>query len=193
MEEQYWNNRYINEETGWDTGAAASALTTYFQQLKNKNISILIPGCGNAYEAMFLIENDFTNITLLDIAPELVNNLNLKFKNFVPVPLKIIQQDFFQHQQKYDLIIEQTFFCALPIVNRISYVQKMYELLKPGGKLVGLLFNREFEGGPPFGGSETEYRELFLQKFSIKTMTTAYNSIEPRKNSELFFIAQKEK
>ncbi len=193
MEEQYWNNRYINEETGWDIGATAPALTSYLQQLKSKNISILIPGCGNAYEAMFLIESGFTNITLLDIAPALVNKLKFEFKNFVPVPLKIIQQDFFQHQQKYDLIIEQTFFCALPIINRRSYVQKMYELLKPGGKLVGLLFNREFEGGPPFGGNETEYRELFLEKLNIKTMTTAYNSIEPRKNSELFFIAQKQK
>lgn len=191
MDENFWNNRYLKNEIGWDIGEAAPALTDYFKQLKNKNISILIPGCGNAYEAFFLIENGFTNITLLDIASELVNNLKEKFKAHIPYPLKIINQDFFLHEEKYDLIIEQTFFCALPPALRRKYVHKMYDLLHPGGKLAGLLFNRFFQGGPPFGGNEKEYRELLLEKFTIKLMATANNSIEPRKETELFFIAEK--
>lgn len=191
MEENYWNERYLKKETGWDIGSAAPALTEYFQQLNNKNISILIPGCGNAHEAFFLIDNGFSDITLLDIAPELVHQLKEKFKNYIPSPLNIIQQDFFAHHKQYDLIIEQTFFCALTPALRKDYVDKMYELLNTGGKLVGLLFNRYFEGGPPFGGEEQEYRNLFSAKFSFKIMATAYNSITPRKNSELFFIAEK--
>ena len=69
----------------------------------------------------------------------------------------------------------------------------MQELLNPGGKLVGLLFNRAFEVGPPFGGNEKEYRDLLEEKFTIKTMASAYNSIEPRKATELFFIAVNDK
>ncbi len=193
MDDNYWNDRYLKNQTGWDIGAAAPSLMDYLNQLKNKSISILIPGCGNAHEALFLIKNGFTNITLLDIAPELVSRLAEKFKAHIPAPLKIINQNFFEHKEKYDLIIEQTFFCALLPSLRKAYVTQMQELLNPGGKLVGLLFNRAFEGGPPFGGNEKEYRDLLEEKFTIKTMASAYNSIEPRKATELFFIAVNDK
>ena len=89
------------------------------------------------------------------------------------------------------MIIEQTFFCALNPALRKDYVDRMYELLKPGGKLVGVLFNRSFEGGPPFGGSKEEYKELFDEKFVIKKMEDCYNSIEPRKDAEVFIILAK--
>ena len=73
----------------------------------------------------------------------------------------------------------------------VFFLQKMYELLKPSAKLVGLLFDKQFEGGPPFGGSKTEYEILFAPYFNIKTIEPAYNSIKPRAGVELFCIFQK--
>jgi thiopurine S-methyltransferase len=64
----------------------------------------------------------------------------------------------------------------------------MKSLLAIGGRLAGVLFNRDFDGGPPFGGSDVEYRNLFSKYFSIKTLETCYNSILPRQNTESFFI-----
>ena len=53
--------------------------------------------------------------------------------------------------------------------------------------LVGILFQKElFKDHPPFGGNEKIYRKLFEPFFNIQKIETAYNSIEPRKNSELF-------
>jgi len=64
----------------------------------------------------------------------------------------------------------------------------MYELLNSGGKLTGLLFNKEFEKeGPPFGGTSAEYESLFQHHFEIKILEDCYNSIQPRAGSELFF------
>ncbi len=56
----------------------------------------------------------------------------------------------------------------------------MHSLLKPGGKLVGVLFNRAFEGGPPFGGNMDEYQDLFEPTFTLQTLASCYNSIKPR-------------
>ena len=64
----------------------------------------------------------------------------------------------------------------------------MFEVLNPGGKLAGVLFNRAFEGGPPFGGNMDEYVQLFSEKFVVKTMAACYNSIEPRMGSEVFVV-----
>jgi thiopurine S-methyltransferase len=68
----------------------------------------------------------------------------------------------------------------------------MYQLLKSGGKLIGLLFNHEFRfEGPPFGGTQDEYKVLFEPFFKIKKMEIAHNSIKPRAGRELFIILQK--
>lgn len=67
----------------------------------------------------------------------------------------------------------------------------MHQLLAENGILFGLFFNREFESGPPFGGSQKEYEALFKNAFRIQKMEIAQNSISPRANSELFFTFEK--
>ena len=166
-------------------------LEAYFSQLQNKQASILIPGCGNSYEAAWLLDHDFTSITLIDISEVLTARLRGLFATIPDPPLRIITGDFFQLTGQYDLIVEQTFFCALDPSLRERYITHMYSLLRPGGKLIGLLFDRNFSDGPPFGGHETEYQNLLEKKFTLKTLAPCYNSIPPRAGSELFFIAEK--
>ncbi|MFV5700893.1 methyltransferase domain-containing protein [Flavobacterium sp. XS2P12] len=189
LDAAYWEAQYKAKTTGWDLGKVSPPIQTYVDTISNKNSSILIPGCGNSYEAEYLLEHGFTNITVIDIAPTPVAVLKEKFKNNPNI--KIILGDFFEHQGKYDLIIEQTFFCALPPTMRQKYVWKMHQLLADEGKLAGLLFNRTFEVSPPFGGSKEEYEMLFAIAFDFLKMDLCPNSIAPRANSELFFELKK--
>ncbi|MEL6720043.1 MAG: SAM-dependent methyltransferase, partial [Bacteroidota bacterium] len=101
--------------------------------------------------------------------------------------------DFFQHQGQYDLILEQTFFCSfLPTMqNRKAYAQKMYELLKPKGKLVGLWFEIPMRDKRPFGGTKEEYLSYLEPLFQVKTFEQCHNSIPPRQENELFGIFKK--
>ena len=185
----FWDNQYQNNTIGWDLGTISPPIKSYIDTLKNKNIRILIPGCGNSYEAAYLLEQGFTNITVIDIAPTLVENLKTKFKNNSNI--NIILGDFFEHQGEYDLIIEQTFFCALPPEMREKYVSKMHQLLAKEAKIAGLLFNRTFENGPPFGGSQEEYEILFKNAFNFLKMEVCQNSVAPRAGSELWIEFQK--
>lgn len=189
LDANYWNERYLNQQTGWDIGFASTPLVAYAEQIQDKNIEILIPGCGNAYEAIFLAEKGFKHITVLDIAPKLVEVLQEKCKNYPQI--RVLHQDFFLHQGFYDLILEQTFFCAISPTLRGDYAKKMHELLKESGKLVGLLFNRNFDSSPPFGGNIEEYRDYFKPYFTEKVFEKCYNSIAPRADSEIFMILQK--
>lgn len=189
LDAAYWEAQYKAKATGWDLGKISPPLKAYVDILENKNISILIPGCGNSYEAEYLLEQGFTNITVIDIAPTPVADLKEKFKNNPNI--KIILGDFFEHQGEYDLIIEQTFFCALPPAMRQKYVWKMHQLLAYEGKLVGLLFNRTFEISPPFGGSKEEYEILFKEAFDFLKIDACLNSIAPRASSELFIELKK--
>ena len=93
---------------------------------------------------------------------------------------------------QYDLILEQTFFCALHPTLRHQYAQHMLALLKPGGKLVGLLFNEALnDNQPPFGGNTQAYQAIFENVFKIKKMELCYNSINQRKDRELFIQFEK--
>jgi SAM-dependent methyltransferase len=187
LDKNYWDNQYLSQTTGWDLGKASPPLVDYFSTITNKQISILIPGCGNAYEADYLLTNGFKNITVIDISATLCNELEKKFNN----KINIICGDFFELNGQYDLIIEQTFFCALPPFLRQHYVFKMHQLLQPNGKIIGLLFNRSFEKNPPFGGTKEEYENLFKTAFSFIKFDACTNSIAPRLGSELFFEFEK--
>ncbi len=191
LNDQYWSQRYENHQTRWDIGQVAPALKAYFDQLTDKNLAILIPGCGNAHEATYLLQQGFTNITLIDISAVLVNFLQKKLQFYVEKGnIRVIHQDSFEHLGNYDLIIEQTFFCAIDPSLRPIYARKMSELLNPKGKLVGLLFDCNFEGGPPFGGSKAEYIPYFEPYFKLKTFEKCYNSIPPRAENELFICLE---
>lgn len=185
LDEAYWNNRYLNQQIGWDIGYVSTPLKTYIDQLEDKQQRILIPGGGNSYEAEYLFQQGFTNVFVVDVATEPLNAFLKRVPNFPSSHL--LHADFFELEQRFDLIIEQTFFCALNPKVRKDYVEKMHQLLLPQGKLVGLLFNDPlFTDHPPFGGNKAEYVALFKTHFEFKHFEIAYNSIKPRMDRELF-------
>lgn len=189
LDEEYWTSRYKNGYIGWDLGSPSPPLYQYLCQIDSKEIEVLIPGGGNAYEVAAAYGLGYTKVHLLDIAlPPIVRFL--KSNPSFPKS-QVHHQDFFDHEGKYDLILEQTFFCALNPNVRSAYVQKMFHLLKPGGKLVGVLFDREFSGGPPFGGNAEEYKGYFSPYFKIVKFERCYNSVSPRQGTELFIILKK--
>ncbi len=192
-----WEHRWQTGQTGWDLGAPSPPLCRYADQIppERRHLRVLIPGCGNAYEATYLLQQGFTDITLVDIAPTAVQRVEQRLDAEYPNwrnHLRVLCADFFDLADTFDLILEQTFFCALDPALRPKYAQHMHRLLAPGGTLAGVLFEREFESEPPFGGNAIEYRALFEPLFLIKTLAPCYNSIAPRAGTEVFFILKKQ-
>lgn len=186
----YWESRYQKGETGWDIGEISTPLLEYFNSLHNKSIRILIPGCGNAYEAAYLYSKGFSNVYLLDFAQSPLQYFKKTNPDFPEAHL--LHQDFFEHRGNYDLIIEQTFFCAIDPILRKKYVAHTSSLLVHSGNLAGLLFDCQFDKeGPPFGGSKDEYTNLFQPHFNIEKLEPCRNSISPRSGKELFIKATK--
>jgi methyl halide transferase len=186
LDQNYWQSRYADENTPWDIGNVSPPLKEYIDELTDKEMRILIPGAGKAYEAVYFHQLGFRRVFVLDWAMGAFDHLRLAAPDF-PVE-HLLCNDFFELDGEFDLVLEQTFFCALSPSLRTDYVNKMASLLPSGGTLAGLLFASPFEReGPPFGGTEMEYRGLFLGRFLIKRLKMAKNSILPRVNNELFF------
>ncbi len=191
INKEYWDNLFRNNKLGWDIGYVSTPLKDYFDQLKNKDLKILIPGGGNGYEADYLYKKGFLQTFYLDYSDEAVKSLKKLHPDFPD--RNIIKEDFFEHKGKYDLIIELAFFTSIIPEDREKLANKIYNLLKPKGKYVGLFFNHEFNlDKPPYGAMKETYLELIKDKFKVKTFEIAYNSIKPRAGRELFFIFEKQ-
>ena len=185
LTEEYWNNCYQSKDTRWDLGKISPPIEAYISQLQDRELSILIPGGGNSHEAEYLLNKGFKNVFVVDISPFAIANIKSRVPNF---PFKqLYNKDFFKLNGRFDLIIEQTFFCAIDKNLRSSYAKKMAELLNAEGKLVGLLFNAPLnEDHPPYGGTIKEYVGYFEPYFEIEIMEPCYNSIEPRSGREVW-------
>ncbi len=182
---KYWQDRYQNGDIPWDLGKVSPPIKNYMDQVKDKNLRILIPGAGHGHEAAYLHQQGFKNVFVADIAATALAKLKTTHPTFPSTHL--LHQDFFTLDSKFDLIIEQTFFCALPPHLRPAYVEKMNQLLTSNAKLVGLLFDAPLNSDrPPFGGSAKEYRSLFIPRFIIHQMQSAKDSVPERLGRELF-------
>ena len=201
LDKNYWANRYQTGEIGWDAGAITMPIKAYIDHLietkTDKNLKILIPGAGSGHEAAYLWAQGFRNVFVCDWAEEAID----RYKNNVPdfPENQLIIGDFFQLNGQFDLIIEQTFFCALDPQLRPQYAKKMAELLNvtasgawQEGVLSGVIFGQTFPfQGPPFGGDRAEYVHYFEPYFDILTMEDCHNSIQPRAGAELWIKLKK--
>jgi len=190
LDKIFWDNKYKENNIGWDVGKISTPLKEYFDQLTNKDLNILIPGGGNSYEAEYLHHLGFKNVYVVDFSKTALTNIQKRVPSF---PSKnLIQANFFDLNSvdlglSFDLIIEQTFFCAIAPSLRSKYAIQAKYLLAKKGKLVGLLFNDTlYNDRPPYGGNKKEYLNYFKPYFKIQIMSKCYNSIKKRDGRELF-------
>lgn len=182
----FWKNRYQQNQTGWDLGQPSQPLMELMKSCSDFGAKILIPGCGNGYEAAALWELGFKHIWMVDIAEEAIESMRNRMPQFPHNQL--VCADFFKwNEQHFDVVLEQTFFCAIDPQLRQSYADEMSRKIKSGGMLMGVFFNRTFDGGPPFGGNEKEYEAYFSPYFDFILWEECPCSVPPRAGTEWWF------
>ena len=194
LDAAYWSARYATGRDAWDTGRATPPLQAYFDQLDStRQLRILIPGAGRAYEAEVLHRRGFDQVFVADLSAAPLVALARRVPGFPAAHL--LEANFFDlpADPPYDLIVEQTFFCALAPTLRPAYARHCAHLLRPGGTLAGLLFEADFgvSPEPPFGGTREEYRAYFAPYFDFQHFDTAHNSLPARRGRELFICLKK--
>src|SRR6266446_1977577 len=142
---EFWDMRYAAGETPWDFHGVPAALKEFLKT--SQAGSVLIPGCGAAYEVRAFHEADW----------------------------KVTANDF--GSRHFDFIYERTFLCALPPDLWPAYVNRMTQLLRPGGKLVGIFLYGEQAEPPPYPLNPEKAREVFKEKFSLAKTSPVSDSL----------------
>ena len=188
-----WQRHYEENDLGWDLGQVAPPFVKLWQEEKLPLGKVLVPGCGRGHEVVFLAENGF-DVTAIDFSSGAVTYLKnaLKKRNLEG---RILHQDFFSldesHEGVYDLVLEQTFFCAISPKLRRDYVLNVSRILKPGGILVGLFYHTDEQGGPPYNTTREDIEMHFSKKFEIQELDKTFLSAEQRKDKEWLGILKK--
>ena len=174
----FWEERYLKETMPWDINQVAPAFVKHFRTVivkdDIKNLRVAVLGCGLGHDAFYLAKYKEYSFKVygFDFSKSAIKHCNeIKGKNNIQ-NIYFYQIDFFELTKDnkwksfFDCVIEHTSLAAIDPYRRKGYVDLIKYLLKPGGKLVGLFFIRPKElGGPPFGISVNEVRELFKDNF----------------------------
>ena len=188
-ESRYWNKKYINKEHGWDIGKPTPIFIDQEKTFKRKS-TILIPGCGLGHDALYFAKKKHIvdAVDFSEFAIEYINKISAKNN----IKINAINDDFFNlnssYNNKYDYVIEYTFFCAINPDKRYVYAKKCHDLLKKGGVLKGLFLplNSDLASNPPFHVTIEEIKNTFHNLFYISEINYNINSISKRVNNEVY-------
>ena len=192
-EQSDWQKHYDENDLAWDLGEVANPFVRLWEDKLLKPGTLIVPGCGQGHEVIYFAERGF-QVTGVDFSPGAVELLSesLSCKN---LNAQVLRRNFFEldetHDQTYDNMLEQTFFCAIHKDQRSAYVETVSRILKPGGMLFGLFYETGEEGGPPFNTTKTDIQNHFAPAFDIERLEKCSFSSEKRKDKEWLAIMRR--
>jgi SAM-dependent methyltransferase len=154
---EFWDERFDRRFMPWDQAGVPEAFRAF--ALAHYGVSpgvqagvrpnVLIPGCGSAYEALWLAQEKW-RVKAIDFSPSAVSAARQQLGEHADV---VEQADFFAYRPPFepDWIYERAFLCALPRDRWQDYAARMAALLRPGALLAGFYFLGMTPKGPPFG------------------------------------------
>lgn len=194
----YWNDRYRSGDTGWDLGTPSPPFVRLHEAGQLAPCRMAVPGCGRGWEVAYFAGRGF-HVTAIDFAPEAIAATRMRLEAD-GIPLRggaageapadgvdLVQADLFDLPARlagaFDLVLEQTCFCAVDPARRPDYVAAVHRLLAPGGRLIGLFYDFGEDGGPPFTTDPDEVRALFSGRFEVRALSRTPDS-HPRRQGE---------
>lgn len=189
----FWTNIYQdNEKPGWDLEGPTPILKDIIPQLKIPKSRILVVGCGKGHDAFELSQRGNV-VTAVDFSEEAIDQAK---KLYPPNEnLKYLHADVFNLPEKFlgyfDIVFEHTLFCAVDPTRRQELVSVYRSVLADHGHLLGIFFTIDNLNGPPFGGTEWEYRERLKKKFQFLYWTKWKAPTTRTPGTELVVYAKK--
>ena len=161
----FWNQRYASGVTPWVLHKIPAALRHFLKRTRRKG-RVLIPGCGTDHGVIKVFADGGFEVTAIDFSPVARAETNKALGNFHG---KIIRADFFKSDfgRRFDLVYERTFLCAMHPRRWAGYAKRVAELLRPGGKLIGIFFYGTEPEPPPYPINKTQAPEIFGKYFRL--------------------------
>ncbi|KAL6909541.1 hypothetical protein ACP4OV_001822 [Aristida adscensionis] len=175
-----WRRCWEEGVTPWDLGEPTPAVVELARAgtLPGGGATVLVPGCGAGYDVAALAGAGrfVVGLDVCDAAIQKAKQLSSSSPN--DDFFAFVAADFFtwEPQEKFDLIFDYTFFCALHPSMRSAWAKRMADLLKPDGELITLMYLVEGqEAGPPFNTTVLHTIKSAMRSVVLYTSTIDAN------------------
>lgn len=173
-----WNQRYLDDDTPWDLQSPSPSLVAALDiGMLHGFERVLVPGCGRGHDAELLARRGH-DVVGVDFAPDAIAAFRERIahaEGAAELRLEARQADVFALRDaepagRFDAVFEYTCFCAIDPDDRPRYVRTMSHLVRPGGRLLFLVFptHREVEGGPPFAVTLEDVDHHFSESWTVR-------------------------
>lgn len=192
---QFWESIYAAGEPAWDLGSATPVFGELIKRGEIQPGKICLPGSGLGYDVVLFAQNGF-EVTAVEFSATAIQHQR-KLAYAAGVEVEVIEGDFFKLPARlsgaFDCVLEYVTFCAVDPERRLDFARVMFDVLKPDGKYISLLFPIEDRpGGPPYGLNETETIGIFESAgFVLESARFHPETIKPRKGREKLLIFRK--
>ena len=161
----FWDQRYTSGETPWMLDKIPAALRSFLDRTATRG-KVLVPGCGTHHEAIRAFADAGFDVTAVDFSTIAIAQTRNALPDFDG---QIVHADFFKYdfRTRFDLVYERTFLCALHPRRWPRYAKRSAELLRPGGKFVGIFFYGTEPEPPPYPINKTQAGEIFGKYFRL--------------------------
>lgn len=185
-----WERAWEEGRTPWDAGASPPVLEALVRTGDLPSGRALVPGAGSGYDVLTLAADD-RRVVGLELSPVAIERFeSLRREAGVPADrARLTREDFFEWSptERFDLIWDYTFLCAIDPERRGDWAERMDELLAPGGELVTLIFPvhaGDPEQGPPYPLSPDLVRDLLEPRFEAAHLEPVQRSHPARQGRE---------
>ncbi|KAF2604291.1 hypothetical protein F2Q70_00024566 [Brassica cretica] len=137
-----WEKCWEDGVTPWDQGRATPLILHLLDSSSLPLGRTLVPGCGGGHDVVamanperFVVGLDISEKALKKASETYGSAPNAKYFAFM-------KEDFFtwRPDELFDLIFDYVFFCAIEPEMRPAWAKSMYEVLKPEGELITLMY-----------------------------------------------------
>jgi len=177
-----WENAYVTGTVPWDLGRAPPVLEARIREIVASREAagddaapgprVFVPGAGRGHDARAWLAAGGA-VTALDIAPTAVAE-GRALDAAEGVSMTWLEADLFDLPAEldgtFDIVWEQTCFCAIDPARRGEYVEVIARLLAPGGAWMGVVWEVGRPGGPPWSLTRADIEQHFAARFDFEVV-----------------------
>lgn len=165
-----WDKAYQEGVTPWNKGYASPPIAQWLQEHDLKGEGLVL-GCGLGHDVRLLASYS-SQVTGMDISKTAISKAQemavVNNESYIVADYFKLDQDY---NQRFDWVVEHTFFCAITPNLRFSYVENLVKVLKPKGYFLAVFFLKDPSDlnseGPPYKMDREVIGEYFGKDFDI--------------------------
>lgn len=189
---EYWNERFLKTEGFFDWYVGWKELKDIFSNIINFNSNILIVGCGNSKLSENMYNDNFQNITNIDISEIVIEKMNNIKKIKQMDNMKYLEMDATRmnfENNYFDFVIDKgtldALTCSKDFEISTKLIQEMHRVTKING-FYSIISHSSPEIRLPlyFECLQFGTYELSCQKVELSLMSNLINSIKSHKKEK---------